>query len=144
VYATRQDLIDRFGEEEIRQLTDRALPAAGVINDTVVNRALADADGDINAAVRRRYTLPLATIPSELVRVACNLARYYLYDDRAGEEVTRRFQDEKKFLAAIADGSMTLGVDAAGDGAQAETGSAEFNESRRVFGGDACGRREFG
>lgn len=144
MYATRQDMIDRFGGEEIRQLTDKSTPRTGLINDTVLNRALADADGDINAALRRRYALPLATIPLELVRVACNLARYYLYDDHAGDEVTRRFNDEKKFLAQIADGTMTLGVDAAGAGPQSQAGSAEFNESRRVFGADDGGSREYG
>lgn len=142
-YAVKQDMIDRFSDLEIRQLTDKAEPPTGLINDVVLARALQDADGDIDAALAGRYSLPLASVPKVLVRVACNLARYYLYDDRAGEEVTRRFKDEKKFLEAVADGKATLGVDATGADVPVDSGGVEFNESRRAFGGDANGAREF-
>ena len=41
-YCTRQNLIDRFGEPELIQLTD--LDNLGVIDDTVLNQAISDAD----------------------------------------------------------------------------------------------------
>lgn len=145
-YAAKQDMIDRFGEEEIRQLTDKRNPPAGAIDDAVLARALEDADGDIDAAVSGRYALPLPSIPKVLVRVACNLARYYLYDDRAGEEVTRRYKDERAFLDAVAKGLNTLGVDATGADVKVASGGVEFNTdtTRRAFGTDDEGSREFG
>ena len=44
---TRQDLIDRFGEDELVLLTDRE--GRGVINDEVLNRAIEDAEAETAA-----------------------------------------------------------------------------------------------
>ena len=135
-YAVKQDMIDRFGETEIRQLTDKADPPTGAINDVVLGRALADADGYVDAALNGRYALPLVSIPKILVAAACNIARYQLYEDAAGEEVKRRFDDARKFLEAVSKGTMTLGVDGAGVSVPPAAGGVEFNDSRRAFGGD--------
>lgn len=112
-YATQQDLIDRFGAEELTQLTDRATPPAGAIDATVVARALADADEEINGYLAARYQLPLATTPQVLVRLAADLARYALHDDRATEQVTRRRNDAVAFLRSISKGEVNLGLDPA-------------------------------
>lgn len=146
IYATKQDMIDRFSQLEIQQLTDKSEPPAGAINDVVLNRALQDASGDIEAALNGRYALPLASVPPVLVRVCCNLTRYYLYEDGASEAVKRRFDDDKKFLDSIAKGTATLGLDGAGASVAPAAGGVEFNDSRRVFGAtdDQASRREFG
>lgn len=143
-YATKQDMIDRFGEPEIRQLTDKRNPPSGAIDDTVLQRAFDDAAGDIDAALNGRYALPLPSVPKVLVRSACNLARYYLYGDGAGDEVVRRYKDEQAFLLAVATGKASLGLDAAGASVAPSPGNVEFNKSRSVFGGDSNGAREFG
>lgn len=132
-YATKQNLIDRFGEPELIQLTDRANPPSGVIDDTVLTRALEDADGEIDAALAARYTLPLVSIPKVLVKTACDIARYHLYEDAPGETVRQRYEDAKAFLKDLAAGKQTLGVDAGNTAIAAATGQAEFNESRRDF-----------
>lgn len=132
-YAQKQDMIDRFGETELIQLTDRAEPPVGLIDEAVMDRALEDADGDIDAALAVRYTLPLASVPKILKRAACDIARYYLYDDVPGEDIRKRYEDAKKLLLQLATGAVTLGVDAGDVPIAAATGGAEFNESRRVF-----------
>lgn len=145
-YATKQDMIDRFSLVEMIQLTDKASPATGAIVDAVLNRAIADSDGDINAALTGRYQLPLAATPPSLVRVGCDLARYYLYEDHASDQVERRFKDAVAFLDRVAKGLATIGVDAAGANIPVAEGGVEFNTktTRRAFATDDEGKREFG
>lgn len=134
-YCTMQDLIDRFGEDELIQLTDRA--NLGVIDDSVLNQAIADADAEINGYLAN-YSLPLATVPIVLVRSACDIARYFLYDDAATEQVTKRHDDVLKFLGQVAKGTISLGVDATGNKPTPSDGTL-MESGGRVFGRDDNG-----
>ncbi|MCU0963538.1 MAG: DUF1320 domain-containing protein [Burkholderiaceae bacterium] len=105
-YATQLDLEDRFGTTELAQLTD---PDAGAVIDTdTVARALADADAEIDARLAVRYALPLASVPAVLVRLAADLARYFLWDARASEQVRNRYKDAVALLDKIASGAVEL------------------------------------
>lgn len=105
-YATQQDLVDRFGTAELAQLTD---PAAGTtINATTVARALADADAEIDTRLAAYYTLPLATVPAVLTRLAADLARYFLWDTRATDQVRNRYKDAAGLLDKIGSGAVQL------------------------------------
>lgn len=112
-YATQAQMVDRFGEPELIQLTDRA-GITGAIVGAVLDAALLDADEEIDSYLRSVRTLPLmAPIPERLVRVACDLARYHLYDDHAPEGVRTRYQDGIRWLRDVAVGKASLGeVDA--------------------------------
>ena len=122
-YATVQDMIDRFGERELIQLTD---PEIVAVQAPKAERALGDAQALVDSYVGRVYRLPLAGCakpapvpgdpgavqlvpPPQLTRITCDVARYYLYDDLAPEaEVYRRFKTAVAELNAIADGSARL------------------------------------
>lgn len=127
MYATRAALIDRFGEAELIQLTDRE--RLGVIDDTVLDQAIADAAHEIDSHLAGRYTLPLATVPPVLTRVACDVARYRLYDDAAPEEVRNRYKDGVRWLEALARGTVSLGMPPAET--PAATGPRFTGEPRR-------------
>ena len=99
-YATQADLETRFGTEELAQRTDRI--NGSVIDASVISRALADAEAEIDGYLAKRYQLPLATVPAVLGRIACDLARYYLYDDRVIEVVRKRYEDAVRLLKAMA------------------------------------------
>lgn len=108
-YASLQNLVDRFGENELIQLTDRE--RLGEVNQAVIERALTDADAQINGYLSVRYTLPLAApLPIELERIACDLARYALYEDRMIEIVEKRYQAAIALLRDVAAGRAKLGV----------------------------------
>lgn len=107
-YATQQDLVDRFSSDELLQLTDRS--NTGQIDAVVVSRALGDADAEINGYLAARYSLPLATVPAVLVRLACDLARYQLYADRVTDSVRQRYEDAVRMLKSLAKGELQLGV----------------------------------
>ena len=96
-YATVQDMIDRYGEPEMIQLTD---PDIVAVQAPKTERALADAQAFADGFVGRVYRLPLpgcskpAPVPGEphavqfvpppqLTRIACDVARYYLYSNLA-------------------------------------------------------------
>lgn len=108
-YATQAQMIDRFGQPELIQLTDRD-GSAGAIVAAVLDAALLDADEEIDSYLRGVRALPLASpIPERLVRVACDLARYHLYDDHAPEGVRTRYQDGIRWLRDVASGRASLG-----------------------------------
>lgn len=110
-YATLADLIDRYGEAELTQLTDRLGLAAP--DAAMAGRALDDASAEIDGYLAVRYALPLATVPSVLLRVCADIARYRLWDDRASEEVRRRYEDARRLLERLASGDVSLGLPAA-------------------------------
>ncbi|TIX53018.1 MAG: DUF1320 domain-containing protein, partial [Mesorhizobium sp.] len=85
-YAVRQDLVDRFGATELMQLTDRTNVPPSMIDDVVVGRALADADGVIDGYIGKQFKLPLSVVPPVLVKVASDLARYYLHGEAADKD----------------------------------------------------------
>lgn len=105
-YATQSDMTDRFGAVELAQLTDR--DNGLVIDATVLGRALADADAEIDAYLATRYQLPLASVPPVLARMAADVARYRLYDDRATDAVRTRYEDAVALLKRMASGDVQL------------------------------------
>jgi phage gp36-like protein len=132
-YATQADLETRFGTEELAQRTDRI--NGSVIDASVISRALADAEAEIDGYLAKRYQLPLATVPAVLGRIACDLARYYLYDDRVIEVVRKRYEDAVRLLKAMASGEVKL--DAAEALEPAVSGIAVTSRSpERIFNAD--------
>ena len=132
-YATVQNMIERFSEKEMAQLSDRVGRGENV-DASVVQAKLADADAEIDGYLQTRYALPLASVPPRLVAVACDLARYHLYDDRATEQVTIRYKDAITYLRLLAKGEVTL-APAPGDDTPAagSAGTPMFDAPDRVF-----------
>jgi phage gp36-like protein len=127
-YATQLDMMQRFGQIELTQLTDRE--NTGSIDVDVLNQALGDADTEINGHLEGRYTLPLSRTPKILVTYACDIARYRLYDDRATEQVTKRYESAMKFLRMVAEGRLSLGLDENGEATPPVGGPAHASEDR--------------
>lgn len=130
-------MVTRFTQAELIQLTDREGPA-DAIDDEVLNRALADAEAEVDGYLVGRYTLPLATVPRILTGVACDIARYRLYDDRATEHVRQRYDDAVKLLRSVAEGKLTLGLDSNSQPTPTTSG-AQFTEPQRVFTRESLG-----
>ncbi len=131
-YATQQNMIDRFSQKELIELTDRAEPATGAIVAAVMDRALADADAEINGHLSAKFTLPLDPVPTVMERIACDIARYYLYDDRVTEQVRDRYNNAVKFLKGVVSGEISVGVDAVSE-APAAAGGPQHQSEARIF-----------
>ncbi len=110
-YASSADLVERFGEEEMIQLSDRI--ASADLDEIVLLRALTDASALIDGALTGRYALPLADVPALLVGVCCDLARFALYDDAAPDLVRERKTDALARLRDLANGTLRLDLSTA-------------------------------
>jgi len=107
-YCTQQDLVVRYGELELIQLTDRE-GLLGAIDTAVLNAALADASAEIDAYLRDGgYAIPLAQVPQTLTRHACQMARHYLYDGLRPEQVQKDYQESLRWLERVAAGQVRL------------------------------------
>lgn len=109
-YCTKQDLIDRFGERELIQLTDRATPPASVIDDTVVARAIADATALADGYIGKAYSLPLATVPEVLTKLTADVARYYLHFKGVDKDspIQRAYDQALSYFRDVAKGVVQL------------------------------------
>lgn len=132
MYATQADMTTRFGVDELVQATDLADPSTGAINVATLEAALADAQSEIDSYLATRYTLPLASPPAVLTRLACDMARYYLWRENPSEAVAQRYQDAVAFLKNVAKGLAALDVVVPTD-APATTGGPAFTAPPRVF-----------
>lgn len=108
MYCTLSDLIDRFGRDELVQLTDRAAVPTGDIDAAVVERAIGDAGQLIDGYVAGRYRLPLDPLPDLVRRIACDLARFYLHSNDPTEAVKDAHKEALRLLDRIAGGTVTL------------------------------------
>jgi phage gp36-like protein len=131
-YVTIQQLADRFGADELIQITNPTDPTATTVNATRVDNAVADIGALIDAKLGARYTVPLTTVPLVLLNVAADMVRARLLDDRIPDRIAERERAALKLLDQIADGSLSLGLDAAAqatppsDGPQFFSGNAVF------------------
>ncbi|WP_126456727.1 gp436 family protein [Sulfuriflexus mobilis] len=110
MYATQQDIIDRYSLEELLILADR--DDDGVADADVVDRALIDADAEVNAYLAAKYDLPLATTPDVITRLCVDIVMYRLADDAgtATDERRLRYDDAVTLLSRIAKGIVSLGL----------------------------------
>jgi len=134
-YCTLAELIETYGETDIRNLSDRANKPAQAIDEQVVARAIADADAEIDLHLEARYRLPLASVPAVLTRIACQLSYAGLHT-RVDEKHPANLAAERgrKLLKGIADGKLSLGLDSAGTPAPlADT--VQIASGRNDFGG---------
>jgi len=111
-YATRQDMEDEFDLAELILLTD---PDNIQIIDETLNYALERGATEIDCFLSKRNSLPIASIPDALSYINCDIARYYLHDNGAGEDVIRRYNDAIKKLTNYAKGLIDFGLDEGGD-----------------------------
>jgi phage gp36-like protein len=107
MYATEADMVKRFADD-IEELKLMHADAAVSINE-----ALQDAAEEINGYIGGRYPLPLPNVPSNLNRMACDIARYRLYYQQPTEEVRNRYKDAIKFLERVQDEKAHLQIQAA-------------------------------
>lgn len=132
-YAALADMVARFGRETMVQLTDTSEVRTGAIDATVASQALADADATIDGYIGGRYALPLANVPELLKVIACDIARYRLMGERPIEAVRKRFEDACAWLAAVASGKYSLGLDTTGALTPEGDEGPKVQASRRVF-----------
>lgn len=134
-YITLPELIDRFGETVLRQLADR--DGDNAIDQDVIDRAIADAGATIDAYLKVRYSLPLASVPPLLKPIAADLVFYQLHAHGAPEEARNRHKDALRQLDGLAKGTQRL--DVAGDEPAAPGERPRVTGPKRLFDRDDLG-----
>lgn len=143
-YAAVSDMLDRFSEVELIQLTD---PDGVAVNAARVDRKLDDAQAVIDGQLGRVYRLPLLgcakpvtvpggapewVVPPQLVRIACDLAHFWLRDSVQEEsDVYRRYKAAMAELQAIGDGRAQLACP--WGGSAGELVSTDAQQEREVL-----------
>lgn len=109
-YIALQQLVDRYGERLLIQLTDRDTPASGVIDEAVVTRALTDTDAVIDGYLAGRYALPLTETPPLVADLAQAIAIYKLHPYAADPKIEQDYKDAIAALGRISTGTIKLPV----------------------------------
>lgn len=136
-YTDGTGLRQRFGAE-IDQLIGAdptAVPAEPGDVDRLA-RACEDATNLIDGYLATRYTLPLSSVPAMVQAWAADIARYRLWDDRAPDEVRKRYEDTLQQLGHVARG--VIGLPPGSDGVKPDAGGMEAGGfcADRVFTSD--------
>ncbi len=109
MYASVADLIERFGETEIVELTD--LENTGAVDNAMAEQALTDAGAEIDGYLAARYRLPVTDTPRLLSLLCTDIARYRLQKGVTTEQARQRYEDAVTKLKAIARGEINLPLD---------------------------------
>lgn len=139
LYADVEDFVVRIGERESIELTDR--DGLGVVDEALLVVALKDSSSQIDGYLSGRYRLPLATVPQNLTRICCDLARYHLTSKSSvtmTEEVENRYKFCLKELENISKGIVSLGLEESSveDMANGDNSVQFFNGGNRIWGRD--------
>ena len=134
MYASPDNMLSRFGEQDLVLLTERIDSVPGEINQALLSQALIDASAEIDGYIVGRYSLPLVTVPTVLERNCCDIARYFLYGDRAPEQAEKRYQAVVKSLTSVSKGDISLGLDGSGDKVDQSELTITIESAGSVFG----------
>ena len=131
-YCTETDIKRQIDWDTVVQLTDDN--DSGVIDTDILDRAIADADAEIDSYCGTKYDVPFSTVPVMIRKMSVDIAIYNLYARRRGapEDRKERYDDAISFLKDISKGIASLG----GDGPSADDDSgpeATTVKSDRVF-----------
>lgn len=135
MYATLDDMTDRFRTDELIQLTDEA--GTGVVDATLVTAALTDAAHVIDSYLSGTYKLPLNPVPGILKLHACTLARWRLYKNGVPERVQADYDATLDWLKMVARGAVKLEV--LGVEAPSAPATIVVESSPRLFSRDTMG-----
>lgn len=134
-YIDKTYMITRFGENDLIELTDRVEPLTHAIVDEILDAAIINAIGVVDAYVSDRYKTPLNPVPEMIKDCVATIAYYKLCRDRYTEETRQAYDDALKFLKDIAWGKAHL----VSEGNESSSPSAEavVEAPDRIFSRDS-------
>ena len=134
-YATPQDLINRYPNRDLVQLTNED-PTVTTIDTAILQQALDDASAEIDGYLGGRFQLPLSDVPEVLDRLTCDVAIYRLQSLRPLHDLAdarRRYDDALAMLTKVANGEITLGIGSDGNQTAIAPGAEKAIEPARIF-----------
>jgi len=112
-YSTQTDIEEQISQEELVELTDDS--GGGGVSASVVERAIADADAEIDSYCAVRYSVPFDPVPAIIRKISVDIAIYHLFSRRSvikvPEERQKRYDNAIRFLRDVSRGLISLGAD---------------------------------
>jgi phage gp36-like protein len=130
-YSSQNDLLMMIAPEELAELT---ADAGDLPDELVVEKAIAQADAEIDAYLGGRYEVPVTPTPPRVKTLSVDMAIYHLYSRRSVIPPVRRdkYEAALAFLKAVAAG--TVGLEGASGDASGGVGEvAELRSEPRLF-----------
>ena len=124
-YASIDDMIARFGSEELTQIsTPAGQDQDGIVADVVL-AAITDASAMMDGYIGRRYRVPMDVPPPIVTALCCDMARYRLSTGGSrtpGETMRAGYKDAVAWLTDVSVGKVVLELDevTAGDESYAQ------------------------
>ncbi len=132
-YSTQTDIEEQLSQAELVQLTDDA--GSGSVDTTVVDRAIADADDEVNSYLQERYAVPISPVPGLVRKLSVDIAIYNLFARRDLDAPvrTQRYENAVRLLKGLARGEASLGVEPPPAEVHDEEVQTSRGESDRTF-----------
>lgn len=136
-YSSLDDIKKLLPEETLIQLTDDE--GLGVVNQTRVDEAIAQADAEIDSYCGGRYTVPFSAVPDIAKKMSVDIAIYNLYSRRVEQmpEVrAERYKNAIRQLEGISKGTISLGIDPAPTASTDGRAETNTETDERIFSRD--------
>jgi phage gp36-like protein/phage gp37-like protein len=109
-YRTQTDLEEQISQTELVELTDDA--GSGAVDTSALNRAIADADAEIDSYCGGRYAMPFSPVPVIIRKFSVDMAIYNLFARRSvlkiPEDRQKRYDNAVRFFRDLAKGLISL------------------------------------
>ena len=145
-YSTRTEVREMIKDDALNAIIGDAFIEEPAQREELVapliDEAIADADGEIDGYLAKRYAVPLAPVPQVINKFSKDIAFYNLFsrigiDEGTGEKTyLNRYNAAVKFLTLVAEGKVSIGADIDGDPASAAAAGFSIRSSPRLFNRD--------
>lgn len=134
-YATVSDLVTRFGNMALAQLTGQGEVPADEPEEAVLTAVLVDATETIDGYAAGRYKTPLCPVPAPVRRWCADIAVYYLYvaTGNVPDDVRKAFEDAMAGLKDMSKGVITFQCEGAVSESAPSSGDIMVSMPPRMF-----------
>jgi phage gp36-like protein len=135
-YATTTDLISRFGEAHIARLSTAEGASVVAVDSARCDQAIASAAAFADSYLRAQVTVPMTSVPTVLVDMVCDLARYNLASSNGRvptDEMSKRRDIATAWLRDVSSGRVQLADTVPSAGAQ----GGRYSDRDRVLSNDS-------
>ena len=131
VYAVKQDIIDRYGDDILVTSFDPDNTGSG--DDDLITKSLATAQSEVDSYLAAFYDIPLTTVPDIIVQRTVDIAVYLgsFRTDVMTDGKEKRYDDSVSWLKLVAKGTVQLALE---EEPASKAGGAELtNAAERLF-----------
>lgn len=142
-YSTRAEVREMVKDDALNTIIGDAFIEAPAQREELVNPildgAIRDADAEIDGYLAKRYAVPLAQVPKVINKFSKDIAIYNLFSRIGINENTElktylnRYNSAIAFLKLVAEGKVSIGVEADGDLSSAAAIGFSAKSNPRLF-----------